>query len=153
MLLSRRQKIEVLPPAPSVAKNRPTLRTSAGIIKEMGKTYRCVANGTLPSEEGTRRVFMLERMRVAIEAQPVAGQGSQSAGRTVINILPVLSGRYVHPEDDPQDPRHLVDEEEASALYSLDQEPPPPPLPVIGPPALRVIDNDDEPDSEPPAAA
>lgn len=45
----------------------PSLTTSAGVLREMARVYREVRAGRLESTEGTRRVYILDRMAKVIE--------------------------------------------------------------------------------------
>lgn len=45
----------------------PSLTTSAGVLREMARVYRDVRAGRLESAEGTRRVYILDRMAKVIE--------------------------------------------------------------------------------------
>lgn len=66
--------VELLPaprrdlvPAPGGKVRTPSLTTSAGILREMARVYRAVRAGQLASDEGTRRVYILDRMAKVIE--------------------------------------------------------------------------------------
>jgi hypothetical protein len=67
--LDTRQKMEVIPPEGLSAKNTVSLNSLKGIRRETGRVYRAIASGRLASEEGTRRVFVLDKMRVMLEAE------------------------------------------------------------------------------------
>ena len=48
-------------------RSRPALTTAAGLLREMAAVYRAVRAGALDSQEGTRRVYILDRMSRVVE--------------------------------------------------------------------------------------
>ena len=55
--MKQREKFEVIPAEGLSAKNTIPLTSLRGIRKEAGRVYRAVANGRLPSEEGTLQIL------------------------------------------------------------------------------------------------
>ena len=55
-------------PAPTPRKPRPVcLRTAGHVLHEMQKVYRACRAGELPTQEGSRLMFMLSQIRTAHE--------------------------------------------------------------------------------------
>jgi len=158
--LDVRQKMEVLPPEGLSAKNTASLTTLRGIRKEAGRVYRAVANGRLPSEEGTRRMFMLDKARVMLAAEQEA-EPVPAAGPSVhtVNIITVPRGWFVTPLFGVEVPMPHEIIEQLRELLPVEAFTPvpdpslPPPiddaLPVSTRPFLRVLDSEDD-EREPP---
>ena len=58
--------------------------------QELGKTIRAVKNGELDRSDGTRDIFMLDKLRAATPNMDAAG----GAYTCVVNIQPIACGTY-----------------------------------------------------------
>ena len=87
--MKQREKFEVIPAEGLSAKSTIPLTSLRGIRKEAGRVYRAVANGRLPSEEGTRKFFMLDKARVMLMAEQEAAviDGTATARGTVVGTI------------------------------------------------------------------
>ena len=80
--LSKHRKIEVLTSGLPY-KNTPALNTLRGIRREQGRVYRGVASNRIASDEGTRRIFMLDKMRVGLLSEMRVREPKPAAWRQV----------------------------------------------------------------------
>ena len=139
--LSKHRKIEVLTSGLPY-KNTPALNTLRGIRREQGRVYRGVASNRIASDEGTRRIFILDKMRVGLLSEMESESRSQLPGgkcnccvkEVYINGVP--SGEYLPKEE----------------INRLNSQFDPPPLEEHPPsrPMLKVFsDEDTEPEPEP----
>jgi hypothetical protein len=75
-------------------KRRIKLETQQDVQSELGKVYRAVDRGDMSPAEGTRRVFMLDKLRASglPDARAKAGGGYVAP---VINVFSVPSGYFL----------------------------------------------------------
>ena len=161
--MKQREKFEVIPPEGLSSHNTASLTTLRGIRKEGGRVYRAVASGRLPSEEGTRRFFMLDKARVMLTAEQEAAviNGTANHGPVVDMVtmtgipsgwaVAALYGAECHL---PFETLHKLKEIlPADAFTPLPEPFRPPPVEDYSKPMLRVFDGEAEQDPEPPSAA
>jgi hypothetical protein len=87
-----KRKVEVLPPNGGGAllyqhRANQRLDTVAAIVREQARTFRAVANGKLPSDEGARMTYMLKELRAGLEALPPV----ENKNAPVIDHIDVIS--------------------------------------------------------------
>jgi hypothetical protein len=67
--LGDKKKVEVLSPRQLPSRHAMALNSLAGVRAEMGRVYRLVLNGQIPSDEMTRLIFALKEIRCCLEAE------------------------------------------------------------------------------------
>jgi hypothetical protein len=119
-------------------KRRIKLNTQQDAQSEMGKVYRAVDRGDMSPSEGTRRVFMLDKLRASglPDARAKAGGGYAAP---VINVFSVPSGYFLSLEQIEAHNRgeHIIDVNDCKQL-ALEPKPQLPMLEVSEPVTIEI---------------
>ena len=68
------------------------LETVQDVQSEMGKCYRAVQHGELAPSDGTRFIFILDKLRAS--GLPDARANAAGGGGFILNICPIAAGTY-----------------------------------------------------------
>ena len=119
-------------------KRRIKLETQQDVQSELGKVYRAVDRSDMSPAEGTRRVFMLDKLRASglPDARAKAGGGYAAP---VINVFSVPSGYFLNHRADRGHNRgeQIIDVNDCKQL-ALEPEPQLPMLEVSEPVTIEI---------------
>lgn len=118
-------------------RRRIKLNTQQDVQSELGKVYRSVDAGNMSPAEGTRRVFMLDKLRASglPDARAKADGGYVAP---VLNVFSVPSGYFLSSEQIEATKRgeQIIDINQCTP-FGLE---PQPPMPEVNEPATTEID-------------